>query len=747
MGGEAEEIFGLDRRRFMAVSGAAGLSLAAGSGAVLVAGGGLQTASAQGAMLASDASVDRWVYTTCQFCATGCGLHIGVKGDTPVTVRGNANYSVNRGLLCQKSLFQAQVLRAPGRATHPLVRRNGQLVQASWDEALDLVAGHIRRVLDTHGPDGVAIYNTGQLLQEEYYAIGKLARAAIGTRHLDGNPRLCMASAVVGYARSFGTDGPPSSYEDIDQADCIVVTGANLTECHPIIGGRVVARLARGGCRLIVIDPRAIQLARMADVYLPMRPGTDVALLNGIQHVLIRDGMIDQAYIDAHSTGFEDLKKLVAAYTPERVAQICEVPAESIERAARYFGQAKAALTMWTMGINQTNGATAAVNQICNMHVITGQIGRPGTGPFSITGQPSSMDFRQAGGGSSLPGYRALANEAHRAQMAEFWGVPVERIPQRTTPAHEIFAGVAKGEIKVLWNIATNPVVSFPNAGKARADLSKAELLIVQDGYHPTETTEIAHVVLPAAIWGEKTGTFTNSERRVNLLKQAVPPIGQARSDFDIVVEVARRLGYGDLFPFKTTEDAFEELKRITANRPPDLSGITFARLEQEGGIQTPCPAPGHPGTKRLYTDGRYNTADGKARLWAIEHTPPPESPDTDYPYWLVTGRTQEHWHTRTKTGRITHLNKWAPEAYAEINPKDARKLGVQSMDRVEVRSRRGQISLVARVTAQVAPGSVFIPFHFGKQSANALTIDAYDPLSFEPNYKQCAVAVRKAPA
>jgi len=558
-------VFRLDRRSFLKLSTATGLGLTFASSLPV-----LMAPSARAAATPPlDAKVDRWVYSTCQFCATGCGLYIGTRQGQPVMVRGIPDYPVNQGLLCQKGIFQAEVLRAPERAKTPLIRRGDRLEPASWEEALELITATFRRILEQQGPTGLAIYGSGQLLQEESYVIGKFARGAIGTPHLDGNPRLCMASAVVGYIRSFGTDGPPSNYEDLDHADCIMVIGANLNEAHPVLGGRLMARLARGGCTLITVDPRAVQLARLSQIYLPIRPGTDVALLNAIQHVLIRDGLLDNAYINAHTQGFEELRALVDQYPPSRAAEICGVAAESIEEAARIFGRAQAALTLWTMGINQTNQATVAVNQICNLHLLTGQIGRPGTGPFSITGQPSSMDFRQAGGGPALPGYRSLGVERHRREVAELWGVPFERLPTSTTPAHRIFQGVETGDIRALWVIGTNPAVSFPDQGWARRVLQQAELLVVQDGYHPTETTNYATVVLPAAIWGEKTGTFTNAERRVNLLRQAVAPPGEARSDFDIVCEVGRRLGYGDLFAFNSTEDAFEEIKVLNATARP----------------------------------------------------------------------------------------------------------------------------------------------------------------------------------
>jgi ferredoxin-nitrate reductase len=733
-------VFGLDRREFLKLCGAAGIGV--GVASVPFAGALAGTDGAPGIGGPLDATVDTWTYSTCQFCATGCGLHIGTRAGEPVMVRGNADYPVNQGLLCQKALYQADVLRADGRATTPQLRRGGTREDVSWDDALDELVARLEEAIERGGPESVAIYNTGQLLQEEYYVLSKLARGAIGTPHLDGNPRLCMASAVVGYNRSFGSDGPPNAYADLDETDCVMVIGANLHEAHPIIGGRLMARLQRGGCGLIVVDPRAIQFARLADVYLPIRPGTDVALLNALQHIAVRDGHVDQAYVDAHTNGYDELEALVADYPPERAAQICEVPAEKIEQAAEVFLEADAATTLWTMGINQQVAGTAAVNQINNLHVVTGNIGRPGAGPFSITGQPSSMDFRQAGGGSSLPGYRSLTNEAHREEVAEAWGIEVGRVPEVTTPAHQIWEGIERGEITFLWVIGTNAAVSFPHLSWANAVLEQVPTLVVQDIFSDTETAAYADIFLPAAMWGEKTGTFTNSERRVNLLRQAVQPIGQARSDFDIVVEVGRRLGHADLFDFDSTESAFDEFKALTGGRPCDLRGITYERLEAERGLQWPVPSEDHPGTPRLYTDGRFNTEDGRMVLHAMDYVPPAEEPDEAYPFWLNTGRVQEHWHTMTKTGRIPELVRRVPESFVELNPRDARRLGVASGDMVRVRTRRGEVVLQALVTAKTAPGSLFIPFHFARQAVNGLTGPFFDPYSSQPALKQSAAAI-----
>jgi ferredoxin-nitrate reductase len=737
-------LFGLDRRRFLQLSGGAGLGLAV-AGSLPFAGQLLRPAAAAG--VAPEDRVDTWTTSTCQFCATGCGLQIGTAAGTAVMVRGAVDHPVNQGLLCQKSLHQAEVLRAPGRLADPLLRDGDALRAVSWERALEQMVARLRATIAEHGPASVAIYNTGQLLQEEFYTLSKLARGAIKTPNLDGNPRLCMASAVTGYQRSFGTDGPPSCYDDLAETDLVYLTGANLHEAHPILGGRLMARLARGGCKLVVADPRAIQFAQLADLYLPIRPGTDVALLNAMQHVLVRDGFVDRRYVEAHTTGFDELAALVADTPPSWAAPICGVPAADIETAARWFGEADAALSLWTMGINQQTRGTAAVNQLCNLHLLTGQLGRPGAGPFSITGQPSSMDFRQAGGGGSLPGYRSLAKPEHRQQIADAWGIDVADLPEAPVSAPRIWECIEAGEIRFLWVIGTNPAVTFPDTLWATEVLRSVDTLVVQDVFE-TETTDLADVVLPAAMWGEKSGTFTNSERRVNVLRQAVAPHGRARSDFDIFVEVGHRLGYGELFPFQSTEDAFDEFKALTEGRPCDLRGITYDRLEAAGGLQWPVPHEGHPGTPRLYTDGRFNTEDGRAVLHAMPYEPPMEEPDEAFPFWLNTGRVQEHWHAMSKTGRIPAVLKRSPESYVEVNPTDAERLGIRSGQRVRLRSRRGEMELAARVTAKVAPGSLFVPMHFGprfgSRPVNDLTGRFFDEFSSQPALKHTAATIEK---
>lgn len=730
---------GLSRRAFLQ------LSLAAGSGLGALAYGLLGS----GAALPGHTGVtpDNWVYSTCGFCGTGCGIEIGVKEGRAVAVRGTADYPVNEGLLCAKAIYQWQFIDAPDRGRQPLLRRdiNQPFTEASWDQALDAMAARFQDLLNRHGPESIAVYNTGQMTMEEYYALGKLCRAGLRTPNLDGNTRLCMASAVVGHIRSFGTDGPVGAYADIEAARTILLVGSNMSECHPILFGRVVRAKEEHGTKLIVVDPRVTQAARIADLHLPIRPGTDVALLNAMAHVILRDGLSDPAYIEAHTTGYAELAELVAAYPPERAAEICGVPAADIVTAARWYGAERPALSLWVMGINQSVAGTAANNLLHNLALLTGQIGRPGAGSFSITGQPAAMSSREVGGSSSYPGYRAVANPEHRAEIARLWGVDPATLPDKSPAITEIVQAIHDGKVKALWVIATNPLLSLPDQNWVAAALQKLDLLVVQDAFSTAETADYAHIFLPAALWAEKDGLFTNSERRVNRVQRAIAPPGQARPDFAIIVDLAARLGHGRLLPWPSPRACFEEIKQVNRGRPCDYSGMTYERIEARRGIQWPCPDPEHPGTPRLYADGRFNTPDGRARLHAIESAPLPETPDGQYPLWLNTGRVQEHYHTGTRTRKVAHLNNLVPEAYCELNPQDAAALGVAYGDRVRVESPRGAIFAKVVVTGIVAPGSCFVPMHFSEGCANQLTLAAVDPFSKEPNYKQAAVRVYKA--
>ena len=689
---------------------------------------------------------ERWVATTCGYCSVGCGMYIGVKDNRAVSVRGNPDHPVNRGLLCPKGLAEHHTIAADNRARYPLLRRNGAMARVGWGEALSTMAERFRDVQARFGPGAVGVIGTGQLVTEEFYALGKLVQLGLGTPNYDGNTTLCMATAVAGYKRSFGSDGPPDAYEDLETADVVLLIGANIAENHPILCSRLRANPA---ATVIVVDPRVTKTAMLADLHLPIRPRSDLALINGLIHFVIEHDLIDREYIAAHTTGFEALHESVREYTPDRVAEITGLTLEQIYRTAWTYASAEAAFIGWTMGVNHSTKGTETVNAINNLALITGNIGRTGAAPFSITGQCNAMGTREAGFASSLPAYRAFEHAADRDELARLWRVPVARIPAARGLAYpDIIEAALERKIRALWIIATNPIVSFPNLGALQQALESLEFLVVQDGYYPTPTAEYAHLVLPAAIWGEKEGTYTNSERRVSKVNRAVAPPGEARADFDIFLDLADVLGVRDeLFPgWQTPADAFEEWARVSAGRLCDYSGMTYAAIEQHGGLQWPFrPGSDPTETQRLYRDGRFQTPDGRARLLPTAWEPFPEPPTPEFPLVLNTGRTVEHWHTRTKTGKVPILERLSPAAWVEMNPRDAQPLHLRPQDRVDVVSRRGRMRGVElRITETVAPGQVFVPFHYAEANANQVTQSAFDPISREPNYKQSAVRIER---
>ena len=691
---------------------------------------------------------DRWVSTTCGYCSVGCGMFIGVKDGRAVTVRGNPDHPVNRGMLCPKGLSEHETLAAPGRARHPLLKRDGRLTRVTWDTALQTMTARFRDVQQKYGAGALGVISTGQLVTEEFYTLGKLVQLGFGTSNYDGNTTLCMSTAVSGYKRSFGSDGPPGAYEDLERADVILLIGANIADNHPILCRRLQDN---PNATLVVVDPRVTKTAMMADLHLAIRPRSDLALLNGMIHLAIEDGLVDREYIDAHTTGFDALRESVRDCTPERMAEITGLSPDLIRRTAWLYATARAAFIGWTMGVNHSTKGTETVNAINNLALITRNIGRPGAAPFSITGQCNAMGTREAGFASGLPGYRRFENKADREALAAIWNVPVERIPSARGLAYpDIIEAALSRRIRALWIIATNPIVSFPNLGVLRQALQEVEFLVVQDGFHPTPTSELADLVLPAAIWGEKEGTYTNSERRVSKANPAVAPPGEARPDFDIFLQVAGVLGVRDtLFPgWATPEDAFNEWKRVSAGRLCDYSGMTYEAIERHGGIQWPYPshADAPDSSTRLYTNGGFQTEDGRARLVPTAWEPFPEPPTEEFPLVLNTGRTVEHWHTRTKTGQVPILQRLSPDAWVDMNPRDARLAKLKAQDRVDVVSRRGRIRNVRLcVTETVAPGHVFVPFHYAEANANQVTQSAFDPISREPNYKQSAVRVERA--
>lgn len=691
---------------------------------------------------------DRWVATTCGYCSVGCGIMVGVKEGKAVSVRGNPDHPVNHGMLCPKGLSEHQTIDTETRTKYPLLKKNGKHVRVGWDEALDTLVEQFRSVQQKYGPDALGILSTGQLVTEEFYTLGKLVQLGFGTKNYDGNTTLCMASAVSGYKRSFGSDGPPGAYEDLEKADVILLLGANIADNHPILCQRLEANKNK---ILIVADPRVTKTAMMADLFLPLKPRSDIALLNGLIYLLIENDLVDRDYIARHTIGFETLQKSVGKYTPEYVSQITGLSKELLVKAALLYGYAKAPFLGWTMGVNHSTKGTETVNAINNLALVTGNVGRPGASPFSITGQCNAMGTREAGFASSLPGYRKFECADDREELAALWSVSADRIPTSRGLAYpDIVEAALARKIRALWVIATNPVVSFPNLGVLQQSLETLDFFVVQDGFHPTPTSELANLVLPAAVWGEKEGTYTNSERRVSKVNAAVAPQGETRSDFDIFLAVAEKLGCREeLFPgWREPKDAFEEWKKISAGRLCDYSGMDYMLIEREGGVQWPFPAgTTEITTSRLYADGKFQTEDGKARLLAVDWEPFPEQPTEDYPFVLNTGRTVEHWHTRTKTAQVPILERLAPNAWLEMNPRDAEALKLQAHVRVDIVSKRGRTSGVElRVTEMIAPGQVFMPFHFAETNVNEVTQSAFDPISREPNYKQCAVRVEKTP-
>ena len=680
---------------------------------------------------------DKWVKTTCGYCSVGCGMLIGIKDGRAVSARGNPDHPVNRGKLCPKGLSEHHILSAPGRATTPLLRKDGVLTPVSWDEALDTMIERVGTIQEKYGLQSFGVVGTGQLLTEEFYTLGKLVQLGFRTPNYDGNTTLCMSSAVSGYKLSFGSDGPPGSYRDLETADVVLLIGANIADNHPILCNRLERNKNR---TLIVVDPRVTKTAMMADIHLPAKPRSDIALLNGIGHILIRDGLINREYIASHVNGFDEYAQFVRSFTPQHVAEVTGLSVAQVENVALLYGRAKAAFIGWTMGVNHSTQGAVTVAAINNLALITGNIGRTGASPFSITGQCNAMGSRESSFTSALPGYRKFDNAADRKELVDLWGVEDRDLPRQRGMAYpDIIEGAVAGKIKALWFIATNPAVSFPNYELLKQGLENCEFIIVQDGFHPTPTSDFADLVLPAAIWGEKEGTYTNSERRISKANILVTPPGEARPDFDIFLELAERLGVRErLYPnWSSTADAWHEWQRVSAGRMCDYSQFTWQQIEDRGGMQWGGPF--------LYADGVFPTADGRATLHLVPCDPFTEQPNDEYDFILNTGRTVEHWHTRTKTAQVDMLNKMVPNAWLEMNPLDAQRLKLQSHDRVTLVSRRSRVAnLELRITGIVAPGQVFMPFHFAESNSNLVTLGAFDPISREPNFKQCAVRVEK---
>jgi assimilatory nitrate reductase catalytic subunit len=686
---------------------------------------------------------DKWVFSTCGYCGVGCGLYIGIKDGRAVYTKGNSAHSVNMGTLCPKGLSEHEMITSSNRIPSPMMRKNAKLQNATWDETFKHVSEKFKAISEQHGSRAIGVISTGQLLTEEFYTLGKLVQLGLRTNNYDGNTTLCMASAVMGYKQSLGSDGPTGSYEDFEHANVIVLVGANISDNHPIL--KLHIEKNPNNPKIIVIDPRKSKTAQMADMFIPLKPRTDLALFNGLAYIILEQGWENAEYLKANVTGLGDLRKHLQNYPPQEVANITGIDVKTLYEIARSYASSDAVLSAWTMGVNQSYMGTDTVSAIVNLHLLTGQIGRPGAAPFSITGQCNAMGTRETGFTSSLPGYRNYGDEKAAQQYADIINVPLEIIPtSRGYKYGEIIEAIERGEIKALWVVATNPLVSFVDQTRLRKALAKLELLVVQDAFM-SDTAQLADVIFAAGTWGEKEGSYTNSERRCNRANKAVNPPGIAKSDFDIFLEFS---GYFNgirelIYPnWQTPADAFEEWKRVSHGQLCDYSGMSYEMMERQGGVQWPCNAQFPLGSPRLYTpEIAFRTADGKAKLLSLEWIPLQEPIGEQFPIILNTGRTVEQWHTRTKTGDIGILNDLAPEAWVDINPADALALEVKSGDRIAISSPRGRVeNIVVRVTQTVREGDVFVPFHFNTQLINTLTPSLFCPKSGEPNYKQTAV-------
>ena len=713
------------------------------------------------------------VKTVCPYCGVGCGMVLQVDNGRVVKALGDKTHPANFGRLCTKGTTSAQALRESGRldAAYLRAERRKEPARLAMDTAIGETARRLRTILDEHGPDALSFYVSGQMSIESQYLINKLAKGYVGTNNIDSNSRLCMSSAASGYKLSLGADGPPGSYQDLDRADVFFVIGANMADCHPILFLRLMDRI-KAGAKLIVVDPRRNTTGDKADLFMQIWPGTDLALLNGLLHLIVRNGHVDQAFIDSFTEGWEAIPAFLEDYTPEKVAALTGIPEADIRKAAQWIGEAGDWMSCWTMGLNQSTHGTWNTNAICNLHLATGAICRPGSGPFSLTGQPNAMGGREVGYLSlGLPGQRAVINEAGRRFIEELWGLPAGRIQPKPGPdTVTMFRRMAEGAIRACWIICTNPVASVANRDSVIAGLEKAELVITQDAFLDTETNRYADILLPGALWAEAEGVMINSERNLTLMQKAIEPPGEALPDWQIVARVACEMGFAEGFSYTSAEEIFDEIRRSWNPKTGyDIRGVSHARLREKP-MQWPCPPAaasdrnpirylndGSSQTLKIGDDGQpprllFPTASGKAQFIGRPHLDPAELPDEGFPFILNTGRLAHQWHTMTKTGKIPTLNKLNPGPFVELHPEDAKVLGIADRDKVEVRSRRGHAVLPAIVTTRVLPGNCFTPFHwndvFGEQLAiNAVTNDAVDPISLQPEFKFCAVALVRVAA
>ena len=747
--------------------------------------------------------VDRWVQSASILHSNGDALDIAVKDGAIVGVRGRAGDRVNHGRLGPKDLFGWQANNSADRLTAPLIRRDGTLVETDWETAMDAVARRTTELLEERGPSSIAFYTSGQLFLEEYYTLGLIAHGGIGTKHVDGNTRLCTATAAAALKESFGSDGQPGSYTDIDHADVICLYGHNMAETQTVLWTRILDRLAGPEPPvLICVDPRRTPVAEAATVHLAPRPGTNVMLMNAILHELVVQDRIDHPYVEAHAVGLPELQKMLEGYSLERAAEVCGVPVQDLREAARLIGSAQRLFSTVLQGFYQSHQATAAAVQVNNIHILRGMLGRPGCGVLQMNGQPTAQNTREAGADGDLPAFRNWSNDEHVKDLARIWNIDPMSIPHYAPPTHamQIMRYIEDGSIGFLYVTATNPAVSMPELARMRSILAQDRLFLVVQDIFLSETAQLADVVLPAATWGEKTGTFTNVDRTVHLSEKAVEPPGQARSDLDILLDYARRLDLRDkdgapLVRWRTPEEAFEAWKECSRGRPCDYSGLSYDKLRGASGIQWPCNDEHPDGTERIYVDGEFWSRpdycesygrdlvtgapvspteykalnpDGKAVIKAAEYLPPHELPSEEFPYQLITGRTLYHFHTRTKTGRAAQLQSAAPEVWVEASAADAEREGWSEGDLLQVSTPRGEVTAKVRISG-IREGVLFLPFHYGYwdmaqgdrpdghdghgghgghgRAANELTLTDWDPASKQPIFKTAAAAATRVAA
>jgi ferredoxin-nitrate reductase len=706
-------------------------------------------------MIQMEVRLDLLGESICPYCGVGCRLRFeGTKGLVQ-RVRGVETAPANLGGLCAKGAQLGPTIATDDRLLQPQLRlsRHDAFQAVDWKTALRYVAEIFTSIVNMHGPEAVAFYGSGQLDTETVYLITKLFKGYLGCNNTDSNSRLCMAAAVAGYRTSLGSDGPPTCYDDIELADVIVIMGSNTAEAHPVTFDRIRAsKKARPEQQIIVIDPRRTTTAGVADLYLPVQPGGDIALLNALGRMLLSMGAGDKAFISAHTRGFEDYRQFLMAQDLDELCRVAGVPAGELFSLASRIAQAGTFLSLYCMGLNQSTVGMWKNNSLINIHLLTGQIGKPGAGPFSLTGQPNAMGGREGGLLShQLPGYRTVEDEKHRADVEAFWGRSPGSVNSKPgLTAVEMFRALEKGQLKAIWIAGTNPAVSLPDLHHIRRALGRAQLVVVQDAYHPTETSRLADVILPAAQWGEKEWTSTNSERMVSFSPKLWDAPGDALPDWQIIARFAVALGFRS-FDYTSAGAVWDEFIGLTKGRPCDMAGATSLRLRRVSNLQWPCADADDPGSKRRYLDRRFATPDGRAVFLPRDHKEPREIPDHEFPFILTTGRLYAHWHTLTRTAKADKLVKREPKPFVEINPEDAERLHVKEGDLLQISSRRGTVQLPARLRDGVLPGMVFVPFHWGDEfnagnAANYLTISAIGRIAKQPELKFCAVSLEKVP-